>query len=132
MSWLTDEKLEVADPQKMKFSFREWVWGLWAFIHFWNKKFHAPYSGMTVRQALILMRLRNERPATVQEILAAIGCHTTIPAEVSAFAWSFGSSGIDPVERTRYVEWRRNDGLKFYWVPEHRDWSRQCTFIVRK
>lgn len=64
------------DPCKLHFTVREWLWGLFAFACFWVDKYHPKnglYRGLAVRQALILMRLRGERPATLSELRALIG-----------------------------------------------------------
>ncbi|MEK7516078.1 MAG: hypothetical protein AAB562_00615 [Patescibacteria group bacterium] len=108
MSWLKDEKFKVADPRKMSFTFREWLWGLWAFIRFWNKKFRAPYCNMTVRQALILMRLRNERLATFPEALAILR--------------------MRPLDPAPYLWWDGSAGLKFGWA--HEPWGPSYRFLV--
>ena len=67
------EGFKTVTPKEMSFTWKEWVWGICAYLRFWNKKFRSPYQGMQMRQALILMRLRNERPMTVEEVLEAYG-----------------------------------------------------------
>lgn len=67
------EEFKTVTPKEMKFTWKEWIWGICAYLRFWNKKFRSPYTGMQYRQALILMRLRGECPATIQEVLEAYG-----------------------------------------------------------
>lgn len=59
---LQDVEFKTVNPQDMKFSFREWLWAIFALCCFWNKKFHAPYQGMTYRKAMILMRASDDEP----------------------------------------------------------------------
>lgn len=60
------------DPRKEKFSLREWLWGIAAYVRFWKKKFHSPYIGLTYREALILMRLQGQRPILLEEIIKCV------------------------------------------------------------
>ena len=73
--WYTTAKAEgrikQTNPSETSFSFREWVWGILAYVRFWNKQFQSPYRGLPMRKALILMRLRDERPLSVEEIMMA-------------------------------------------------------------
>jgi hypothetical protein len=61
------DKLHPVDLRKMRFTFFEWVWGIFALIRFWNKRFRSPYH-LPIRKALILMRLRGERLAALDEL----------------------------------------------------------------
>lgn len=58
----------MIDPSEMSFSFAEWIVGVFNRCRLWNRSFQAPYQGIPVRQALMLMRLRGERPALEYEI----------------------------------------------------------------
>lgn len=60
-------RVRRTDPKTENFSFREWVYGISARLRFWDKRFRAPYKGLTARQAFVLMRLRGERPLAVED-----------------------------------------------------------------
>lgn len=126
-----------ANPSKMSFSFFQWVWAFFALIRFWDKRFRPTNMGSdTVRvyrhgaplktwQVMILMRIRGERPMTIEEATAAMskgdldgalappialpGTLFNTPPHVPTLSFQDGSL------TSRGLNW--NDGK---WQPEHR------------
>lgn len=59
-----EHNLAPSQQTTISLSFLEWVWAYLALACFWNKRFKAPYPGLSERKAMILMHLRGEeRPA---------------------------------------------------------------------
>jgi len=107
------EGFKTVTPKEMSFTWKEWVWGIWAYLRFWNKKFRSPYIGMQYRQALILMRLRGEHPMTLEEVIEEYGDPIKAPYEL------FQTPPHEHVPR-EYVPYVRvgdfgEDGLKLTW-----------------
>lgn len=61
--------MEIREAE-WKFGIGQYLWAVGAMLRFWNKRFRPPYRGMKPWQAVILMKFRGQRPATVEDVLS--------------------------------------------------------------
>jgi len=94
---MDSDKLRPLNFCKVSFTFGEWVWGIFALIRFWNKRFRSPYH-LPIRKAFILMRLRGERTAMLDEPLK---CKRVPYLYLQDGKWSLRWANYDPHEHSR-------------------------------
>jgi len=81
---------------KVPHAFFQWLWAIFAFIRFWDKRFRAPYGGLYMWQVGKLMRLRGERFLT--------------PQEAVLLSWKASEqNAVKPYSYVPYVSWERDE-----------------------
>ena len=104
---------------KVPHAFFQWLWAIFAFIRFWDKRFRAPYGGLCMWQVTKLMRLRGERFLT--------------PQEAATLLWrKSGREATALYSHVPYVSWERDgSGRESIQLRDPRWDSSHCFLFVR-